>query len=117
MEEARRVEGAVAKERVLELVRRSPADEMHAASSSDKHFSSEKTEGAGESQVLTKMSQTITESSTTHKTTTKEFISSSMSSTSQKAGQEPSSVCVKTTIHSTEQSSSENGAPPVVQVC
>ncbi|XP_050486180.1 titin isoform X2 [Bombus huntii] len=114
-EEAKKTEGAVAEKRVLELVERLPADEMHAASSSDKHFSSEKTEGGNESQVLTKMSQTITESSTTHTTTKKEYISSTTSSTLTKSGQEPSSVSVKTTIHSTEQSSSENGAPPVVQ--
>ncbi|XP_076384943.1 uncharacterized protein LOC117223969 isoform X3 [Megalopta genalis] len=105
-------------ERVLELVETLPAEEdMHAASTSDKHFSSEKmSEAGGENQsVLTKMSQTITESSTTHTTTKKEFISSTMSSTLAKAGQEPTSVCLKTTIHSTAQSSSENGAPPVMQ--
>ncbi|XP_076758852.1 uncharacterized protein LOC143428086 isoform X1 [Xylocopa sonorina] len=114
--EGQKLERAVGEERVLELVERLPADEMHAASSSDKHFSSEKTEGGGgESQVLTKMSQTITESSTTHTTTKKEYISSTMSSTLSKAGQEPSSVCVKSTVHSTEQSSSADGAPPVVQ--
>lgn len=113
MEEVRKV----GEKRVVDLVERLPADEMHAASSSEKHFSSEKSEGEGESQVLTKMSQTITESTTTHKTTKKEYISSTTSSTLSKPGQEPTSVSVKTTVHSTEQSSSENGAPPVVQVC
>ncbi|CAK9797379.1 TTN [Anthophora quadrimaculata] len=88
---------------------------MHAASTSDKHFSSEKSETGEESKVLTKMSETITESSTTHKTTKKEYISSSMSSSTSKTGQEPTSICVKSSVHSTEQLSSENGAPPVVQ--
>ena len=114
----KKTEVAVTEKRVHdELVERLPADEMHAASTSDKHFSSEKSEGGGESQMLTKLSQTITESSTTHTTTKKEYVSSLTSSTLTKSGQEPSSVSVKTTIHSTEQSSSENGAPPVVQVC
>ena len=117
-EEAKKTEVAVTEKKVHdELVERLPADEMHAASTSDKHFSSEKTEDGGESQVLTKMSQTITESSTTHTTTKKEYVSSMTSSTLTKSGQEPSSVSVKTTIHNTAQSSSENGAPPVVQVC
>ncbi|XP_054013283.1 titin isoform X3 [Hylaeus anthracinus] len=103
-------------ERVFELVERLPSDEMHASSSSDKHFSAEKTSATGaENEVLTKMSQIITESSTTHTTTKKEFVSSMMSSSTTKSGQEPTSVCVKTTVHSTEQASSENGAPPVVQ--
>lgn len=90
---------------------------MHASSTSDKQFFAEKmAEPGGDNQVLTKMSQLITESSTTHTTTKKEYISSMMSSSQAKSGQEPTSVCVKTTIHSTEQSSSDNGAPPVVQV-
>lgn len=97
------------------MVERIPADEMHASSSSDKHFSAEKSEIGGENKVLTKMSETITESSTTHKTLKKEYISSSMSSSMTAPGQEPTSVCVKTTVHSTEQSSSADGAPPVVQ--
>ncbi|XP_067210497.1 uncharacterized protein zormin isoform X3 [Linepithema humile] len=99
---------------VLELVPHSPADIMHPASSSDKHFSSEKTyhEGGGESHVLTKMSSTVTHSSTT--STKKEFLSSSTSTLSQ-SGQEPTSVCTKATVQSSEQSTSENGAPPVVQ--
>ncbi|XP_076636076.1 uncharacterized protein LOC143349064 isoform X2 [Colletes latitarsis] len=101
-------------ERVFELVERPPNDEMHAASSSDKQFCAEKM-AAGENEMMTKMSQTITESSTTHTTTKKEYISSMMSSSMSKSGQEPTSVCVKTTVHSTEQSASENGAPPVVQ--
>ncbi|XP_078042862.1 uncharacterized protein LOC144473128 isoform X2 [Augochlora pura] len=117
-EEAKKeFEGAGEVERVLELVETQPVEgDMHAASTSNKHFSSEKmSEAAGENQVLTKMSQTITESSTTQTTTKKEFISSTMSSTLAKSGQEPTGVCLKTTIHSTEQSSSENGAPPVMQ--
>jgi len=108
----RQVAGEV--EEVLELVPHSPADIMHPASSSDKHFSSEKTyhEGGGESHVLTKMSSTVTHSSTM--STKKEFLSSTMTSTL--SGQEPTSVCTKTTVHSSEQSTAENGAPPVVQV-
>ncbi|XP_026674575.1 muscle M-line assembly protein unc-89 isoform X5 [Ceratina calcarata] len=102
-------------ERVLDLVEVSPVVEMHAASSSDKHFTSEKSEGDGETKTMTKLSEIITESSTTHKTTKKEYMSSAMSSTSQTPGQEPSSVCVKTVIHSTEQASSQDGTPPVVQ--
>lgn len=102
---------------MFELVERLPEEEMHAASSSDKHFSAEKMSATGgDNEVLTKMSQTITESSTTHTTTKKEYISSMMSSSTSKSGQEPTSVCVKTTVHSTEQSASENGAPPIVQV-
>lgn len=110
-ESARQTAGEI--EKVLELVPHFPADIMHPASSSDKHFSSEKTchEGGGESQVLTKMSSTVTHSSTT--SMKKEFLSSTMTSTL--SGQEPSSVCTKTTVQSSEQSSSENGAPPVVQ--
>lgn len=101
-------------EKVLELVPHFPADIMHPASSSDKHFSSEKTchEGGGESQVLTKMSSTVTHSSTT--STKKEFLSSTV--TLSQPGHEPTSVCTKTTVQSSEQSTSENGAPPVVQV-
>ncbi|XP_046833264.1 uncharacterized protein LOC124430549 isoform X4 [Vespa crabro] len=104
-------------ERVLELVEVKPVEDMHAASSSDKHFSAEKMsdEGGLGSQILTKMSQTITESTTTHTSTKKEFISSMMSSSTATPGQEPTSVTVKSTVHSTEQSTSENGAPPVVQ--
>ncbi|XP_043261539.1 uncharacterized protein LOC122402644 [Colletes gigas] len=103
-------------ERVFELVERLPSEEMHAASSSEKQFCAEKMAAlGGENETMTKMSQTITESSTTHTTTKKEYISSMMSSTTSKSGQEPTSVCVKTTVHSTEQSASENEAPPVVQ--
>jgi len=103
-------------EEVLELVPHFPADIMHPASSSDKHFASEKTyhEGGSESQVLTKMSSTVTHSSST--TTKKEFLSSSMTSSLSQSGQEPTSVCTKTTVQSSEQSTSENGAPPIVQV-
>lgn len=106
--------GALEVERVLELVPSPPAEIMHPASSSEKHFSSEKTyhDGGGESQVLTKMSSTVTHSSTT--STKKEFMSSMTSSSSQ-PGQEPSSVSTRTTVQSSEQSVSENGAPPVVQ--
>lgn len=101
---------------MLELVPHFPADIMHPASSNDKHFSSEKRhyEGGSESQVLTKMSSTVTHSSTT--STKKEFVSSTMTSSLSQSGQEPSSVCTKTTVQSSEQSTSENGAPPVVQV-
>ncbi|KAG7188138.1 hypothetical protein KM043_013359 [Ampulex compressa] len=100
-----------------ELVESLPVDEMHAASSSEKHMSTEKTssEGGAESQLLTKMSSMITESSTTHTTTKKEYISSTMSSTLLKSGEEPSSVCTKTVVQSMEQASSENGGIPVVQ--
>ncbi|XP_076170517.1 uncharacterized protein LOC143148247 isoform X3 [Ptiloglossa arizonensis] len=115
-EEKKTDERVVLEERVFELVERLPEEEMHAASSSDKHFSAEKMSATGgDNEVLTKMSQTITESSTTHTTTKKEYISSMMSSSTSKSGQEPTSVCVKTTVHSTEQSASENGAPPIVQ--
>ncbi|XP_019884311.1 titin isoform X6 [Camponotus floridanus] len=102
-------------EEVLELVPHFPADIMHPASSSDKHFASEKTyhEGGSDSQVLTKMSSTVTHSSST--TTKKEFLSSTMTSSLSQSGQEPTSVCTKTTVQSSEQSTSENGAPPVVQ--
>ncbi|XP_071560873.1 uncharacterized protein [Temnothorax nylanderi] len=98
--------------KVLELV---PTGIMHPASSSDKHFLSEKTchEGGGESQVLTKMSSTVTHSSTM--STKKEFLSSTVTSTSSQSGHEPTSVCTKTTVQSSEQATSENGAPPVVQ--
>lgn len=101
-------------EKVLELAPHFPADIMHPASSSDKQFSSEKTyhEGGSESQVLTKMSSSVTHSSTT--SMKKEFLSSTV--TLSKSGQEPTSVCTKTTVQSSEQSTSENGAPPVVQV-
>jgi len=102
--------------KVFELIPHFPAGNMHSASSSDKHFSSEKTyhEGGSESQVLTKMSSTVTHSSTM--STKKEFLSSTMTSTLSQSGQEPTSVCTKTTVQSSEQSTSENGAPPVVQV-
>ncbi|XP_072764140.1 uncharacterized protein [Anoplolepis gracilipes] len=102
-------------EKVLELVPHFPADIMHPASSSEKHFSSEKTyhDGGSESQVLTKMLSTVTHSSTT--STKKEFHSSTMTSTLSQSGHEPTSVCTKTTVQSSEQASSENGAPPVVQ--
>ncbi|XP_014485705.1 PREDICTED: uncharacterized protein LOC106750117 isoform X2 [Dinoponera quadriceps] len=108
-------QGANEVERVLELVPSPPAEIMHPASSSEKHFSSEKTyhEGGAESQVLTKMSSTVTHSSTT--STKKEFVSSTMTSSLSQSGQEPSSVCTKTTVQSSEQSVSENDAPPVVQ--
>ncbi|XP_024868428.1 muscle M-line assembly protein unc-89-like isoform X5 [Temnothorax curvispinosus] len=98
--------------KVLELV---PTGIMHPASSSDKRFLSEKTchEGGGESQVLTKMSSTVTHSSTM--STKKEFLSSTVTSTSSQSGHEPTSVCTKTTVQSSEQSTSENGAPPIVQ--
>nr|XP_012144065.1 PREDICTED: muscle M-line assembly protein unc-89 isoform X8 [Megachile rotundata] len=112
--EEQRDKKEVVEEKLYEIVKR-PGDEMHASSSSDKHFSSEKTEVGSENKVLTKMSETVTESSTTHKTLTKEYISSSMSSSLSKPGEEPTSVCVKTTVLSTEQSSSQDGAPPVVQ--
>lgn len=101
---------------VFELVPHFPTSIMHPASSSDKHFLSEKTyhEGGGESQVLTKMSSTVTHSSTT--STKKEFLSSTMTSTLSQSGREPTSVCTKATVQSSEQSTSEDGAPPVVQV-
>ncbi|KAL6428691.1 hypothetical protein ACFW04_007940 [Cataglyphis niger] len=112
-ESARQTAGEI--EKVLELVPHFPADIMHPASSSDKHFSSERRhyEGGSESQVLTKMSSTVTHSSTT--SMKKEFVSSTMTSSLSQSGQEPSSVCTKTTVQSSEQSTSENGAPPVVQ--
>ncbi|XP_043502049.1 muscle M-line assembly protein unc-89 isoform X6 [Polistes fuscatus] len=112
--EPKREEGI---ERILELVEIKPVEDMHAASSSEKHFSAEKMsdEAGSGSQILTKMSQTITESKTTHTSTKKEFISSMMSSSTGTPGQEPTSVTVKSTVHSTEQSTSENNAPPVVQ--
>ncbi|XP_011705984.1 PREDICTED: uncharacterized protein LOC105461199 isoform X2 [Wasmannia auropunctata] len=101
--------------KVFELVPHFPAGIMHPANSSDKHFLSEKTchEDGGESQVLTKMSSTVTHSST--KSMKKEFLSSTMTSTLSQSGYEPTSVCTKTTVQSSEQSTSENGAPPVVQ--
>lgn len=101
---------------VFELVPYFPEGIMHPASSSDKHFSSEKTyhEGGSESQVLTKMSSTVTHSSTM--STKKEFLSSTVTSTLSQSGHEPTSVCTKTTVQSSEQAVSENGAPPVVQV-
>ncbi|XP_015171223.1 PREDICTED: titin isoform X2 [Polistes dominula] len=105
-------------ERLLQLVEIKPVEDMHASSSSDKHFTAEKMSdetGLSGSQILTKMSQTITESKTTHTSTKKEFISSMMSSSMGTPGQEPTSVTVKSTVHSTEQSTSENNAPPVVQ--
>lgn len=109
-------QGVLEVDRVLELVPSPPAEIMHPASSSEKHFSSEKTyhEGGAESQVLTKMTSTVTHSSTT--STKKEFSSSTMASTLSQSGHEPSSVCTKTSVQSSEQSISENGAPPVVQV-
>lgn len=102
--------------KVSDLVPHFSADIMHPASSSDKHFLSEKTyhEGGGESQVLTKMSSTVTHSSTM--SMKKEFLSSTVTSTLSQSGHEPASVCTKTTVQSSEQSTSENGAPPVVQV-
>ncbi|XP_014601997.1 PREDICTED: uncharacterized protein LOC106785786 isoform X2 [Polistes canadensis] len=112
--EPKREEGI---ERIVELVEIKPVEDMHASSSSDKHFSAEKMsdEAGSGSQILTKMSQTITESKTTHTSTKKEFMSSMMSSSTGTPGQEPTSVTVKSTVHSTEQSTSENNAPPVVQ--
>ncbi|KAL0100113.1 hypothetical protein PUN28_019517 [Cardiocondyla obscurior] len=99
---------------VFELVPYLPLGIMHPASSSEKHFSKEKTyhEGGGESQVLTKMSSTVTHSTTSTK---KEFTSSTVTSSLSQSGHEPTSVCTKTTVQSSEQSTSENGAPPVVQ--
>ncbi|XP_018338023.1 PREDICTED: titin-like isoform X4 [Trachymyrmex septentrionalis] len=101
--------------KVFELIPYSPTGIMHPASSSDKHFLSEKTyhEGGSESQVLTKMSSTVTHSSTT--SMKKEFLSSTMTSTLSQSEHEPTSVCTKTTVQSSQQSTSENGAPPVVQ--
>lgn len=91
-------------------------DTMHPASSSDKHFLSEKIshENNAESQIMTKMSSTVTHSSTT--STKKEFLSSSVTSSLAQSGQDPTSVCTKTTVQSSEQSISEGGAPPIVQV-
>ncbi|XP_018397085.1 PREDICTED: muscle M-line assembly protein unc-89-like, partial [Cyphomyrmex costatus] len=100
--------------KVFELIPYSPTSIMHPASSSDKHFLSEKTydEGGSESQILTKMSSTVTHSSTT--SMKKEFLSSTMTSTLSQSGHEPS-VCMKTIMQSSEQSTSKDGAPPVVQ--
>ena len=102
----------------LEIVQ-VPIDKMHASSSSEKHFTTEKTSGVGgsESQVLTKMSSSITESSTSHSSTKKEYISSTCSSTlGTSPGHPPSNLCVKKTTQSSENAFSQNGAPPVVQV-
>ncbi|XP_066595731.1 uncharacterized protein [Prorops nasuta] len=92
-----------------------PTEDMQASSSSEKHYSSEKKVGEGGSigELTTKMSSTITQSSST--CTKKEFVSSVTSSSLSKTGHEPTSVCLKSIIQSSEQSSSENGAPPVVQ--
>ncbi|XP_012542170.2 titin isoform X3 [Monomorium pharaonis] len=101
--------------KILELVPHFPTSIMHPASSGDKHFSSEKTyhKDGSESQVLTKMSSTVTHSSTM--STKKEFLSSTMTSTLSQSGHKPASICTKTTVQSSKQSTSENGAPPVVQ--
>lgn len=101
---------------VFELVPHFPIGNMHPTNSSDKHFLSEKTSNkdGSESQVLTKMSSTVTHSSTM--STKKEFLSSTVTSILSQSGHEPTSVCTKTTVQSSEQSTSENGAPPVIQV-
>ncbi|XP_033210464.1 titin isoform X2 [Belonocnema kinseyi] len=109
--------GVGVREEGLEIVQ-VPNDKMHASSSSEKHFTTEKTSGEGgsESQVLTKMSSTITESSTSHSSTKKEFVSSTCSSTlGTLPGHVPANLCVKKTTQSSENAFSQNGAPPVVQ--
>ncbi|XP_012286354.1 titin [Orussus abietinus] len=94
----------------------SDGDEMQASSSSEKHFSSETTPGDGGSRtVLTKMSSTLTQSSTTHTSLKKEYVSSTSSSTLAGPDHRPTSVCVKAISESTERSVAENGAPPVLE--
>ncbi|XP_051161941.1 muscle M-line assembly protein unc-89 isoform X2 [Leptopilina boulardi] len=94
-----------------------PNNEMHASSSSEKHFTTERTtgEGGSESQILTKMSSSLTESSSSHSSMKKEYVTSTCSSTLGTTGHQPSNYCVKQTTQSSEHSSSQNGAPPVVQ--
>ncbi|XP_031789486.1 uncharacterized protein LOC100679567 isoform X4 [Nasonia vitripennis] len=95
------------------------AAEMQASSSSDKYFSSEKTAGESglfDSQTMTKTSSSIMESSTTHTSMKKEYVSTtSTSNLSSCPAHQPTSLCVKKTSQSSEQSSAYNGAPPVVQ--
>lgn len=96
------------------------AAEMQASSSSDKYFASEKTAGEGglfDSQTMTKTSSSIMESSTTHTSLKKEYVSTtSTSNLSSCPVHQPTSLCVKKTSQTSEQSSAYNGAPPVVQV-
>ncbi|XP_046754019.1 uncharacterized protein LOC124416756 isoform X6 [Diprion similis] len=91
-----------------------PADEMQSVNSSEKHFSAETSKELGGSQsTVTKMSSTVTQSSSSHTSSVREFSSTTSSSTV--PGQAPTSVCVKSTKQSSELSTSENGGPPVVQ--
>ncbi|XP_048515729.1 titin isoform X3 [Athalia rosae] len=104
--------GAIGVDLELTTVIRTPVDEMQSASSSEKHFTTEMSKEGGSQSILTKMSSTVTQSS--HTSSLKEF-SSSTTSSSTALGQQPTSVCVKTTKQSSEHSHSENGGPPVVQ--
>lgn len=99
--------------------------DMHPSSSSEKHFTTERktipgggvTDG---SEFLTKMSSSITQSSSSHTSCIKEYKSSTTSSLMEpgRPGRpcSPGSVLTKTTIESSEVSSQRNGAQPVVQV-
>ncbi|XP_044588390.1 uncharacterized protein LOC123267682 isoform X4 [Cotesia glomerata] len=96
-------------------------DEMQASNSSESHLITERktlpSDQVDES-VLTKMSSSYTQSSTTQSSCTKEFKSSTTSSSVIAEPQfrpAPGNVVTKTHVESREYSSQENGGPPVVQ--
>ncbi|CAG5081160.1 Similar to sls: Titin (Drosophila melanogaster) [Cotesia congregata] len=96
-------------------------DDMQASNSSESHLITERktlpSDQVDES-VLTKMSSSYTSSSTTQSSCTKEFKSSTTSSsviTEPQFRPAPGNVVTKTHVESREYSSQENGGPPVVQ--
>lgn len=95
--------------------------EMNPSSSSERYFTTErKTVGEGEipagGQVLTKMSSSMTQSSSSHSSCVKEYKSSSSSFLESGRVPVPGNVVTKTSVESSEFLSQANGAPPVVQV-
>ncbi|XP_034951171.1 uncharacterized protein [Chelonus insularis] len=101
----------------VDLVANKP--DMQASSSSEKHFTTERRVSPGDQvdeSVLTKMSSSITQSSTTRSSCTKEFKSSTTSSIVEpqfRSG--PNNFITKSHVESREYSSQQNGGPPVVQ--
>lgn len=93
---------------------------MQASSSSEKQFTTERRTIPGDEvdeKVLTKMSSSITQSSTTRSSCTKEYKSSTSSSFLEPTFRPgPGNVVTKTHVESREFSSQQNGGPPVVQV-
>lgn len=94
--------------------------DMQASNSSEKHFTTERRtipSDVVDEKVISKMSSSITQSSTTRSSCTKEYKSSTSSNIiepSYRPG--PGNVITKTLVESKEYSSQQNGGPPVVQV-